>query len=184
MIAALYVDRCGAYTAPDLTDVDAWPAARDARRYAGPHPVVAHPPCGAWAMPLAKVNRTRYGHEIGADGGMFAHALWCVRMFGGVLEHPANTAAPDARWGHGRRLWATQVAQSAYGHRCIKRTWLLACLPQQPPAIDWSEPAPTAVTSYLQRTTTNLPRLAKRVASRTPTAFRDLLLDLARRAGR
>ena len=46
MIAALYVQRGGIYW--DLPDVDPWDEARDARLYAGPWPVVAHPPCARW----------------------------------------------------------------------------------------------------------------------------------------
>jgi len=42
MIAALYVQTGGSYYG--LSDVDPWGEARDARLYAGPHPVVAHPP--------------------------------------------------------------------------------------------------------------------------------------------
>ena len=48
MIAALYVQTGGAYYG--LPDVDPWDEARDARLYAGPHPVVAHPPCGQWGV--------------------------------------------------------------------------------------------------------------------------------------
>lgn len=43
MIAALFVQTNGAYFG--LPDVDPWDEARDARKYSGPHPVVAHPPC-------------------------------------------------------------------------------------------------------------------------------------------
>ena len=41
MIAALYVLPDGPYA--NLPDVDPWDKARDARLYAGPHPVVAPP---------------------------------------------------------------------------------------------------------------------------------------------
>jgi hypothetical protein len=46
MIAALYVEPNGAYFG--LPGVDPWDQARDARKYAGPWPVVAHPPCERW----------------------------------------------------------------------------------------------------------------------------------------
>lgn len=46
MIAALYVARGGCYFG--LPDVDPWGEERDARKYAGPWPVVAHPPCERW----------------------------------------------------------------------------------------------------------------------------------------
>ena len=46
MVAALFVERDGAYYG--LPNVDPWDAERDARTYAGPFPVVAHPPCERW----------------------------------------------------------------------------------------------------------------------------------------
>jgi len=85
MIAALYVETDGVYYG--LEDVDPWDEARDARLYAGPWPVVAHPPCNRWSQ-LARVNQSRWGTPVGEDGGTFWAALEAVRRFGGVLEHP------------------------------------------------------------------------------------------------
>lgn len=46
-IAALYVQPRGVYY--DLAGVEPWGVPdRDARAYAGPWPVVAHPPCERW----------------------------------------------------------------------------------------------------------------------------------------
>ena len=53
-IAALYVQEGGCYFG--LEGVDPWDEARDARRYAGPHPVVAHPPCGRWCQMASVVE--------------------------------------------------------------------------------------------------------------------------------
>lgn len=202
-VAALYADSAGAYI--DVDGVDPWDEARDARGYKGPLPVVAHPPCNSWCMPLSKANRTRYGNAIGADGGTFAHALWAVRTFGGVLEHPANSSAFEffgvpkpsrGKWSHvgqtwrwdteeskgpGQRgQWVCQVSQSAYGHQAIKRTWLLYVGFTPPQELRWDEPPATAVTSWLQRTNTTLPRISKRKAMQTPHEFRDEMLRLAR----
>lgn len=44
MIAALYVDELGPYMR--MAGVDPWGITRDARRYKGPYPIVAHPDCG------------------------------------------------------------------------------------------------------------------------------------------
>lgn len=93
MIAALFVETNGCYFG--LPDVDPWDKERDARLYAGPCPVVAHPPCQLWVN-FAALNYKRWGGEHnrpGNDGGCFKHALWCVRKFGGVLEHPAFSNA-------------------------------------------------------------------------------------------
>lgn len=94
MIAALYIDPLGPY--PSMLGVDCWDESRDARTYAGPHTVVAHPPCERWGRywgggPSARVKRT-----LGDDGGCFAAALAAVRRWGGVLEHPEASHA----WSH------------------------------------------------------------------------------------
>ena len=90
MVAALYVETGGCYFG--LPNVDPWDEPRDARLYAGPHPVVAHPPCDRWHQ-LSAVNNKRWGYTINEDGGCFAAALAAVRKFGGVLEHPAESRA-------------------------------------------------------------------------------------------
>lgn len=98
-VAALFVDTSEHGIYPKLLGAEAcWGEARDARTYAGPHPVVAHPPCQLWVN-MAAVNWVRYGRQIpawypgGTDGGCFAAALAAVRRWGGVLEHPAGSHA-------------------------------------------------------------------------------------------
>lgn len=65
MIAALFVETNGVYFG--LPDVDPWDEPRDARLYAGPHPVVAHPPCQLWVN-FAALNYKRYGGEHNRPG--------------------------------------------------------------------------------------------------------------------
>lgn len=190
IVAALFVDPAGAYAA--VPGVDLWPESRDARLYQGPHPVVAHPPCNRWCMPLAKMNETRYGHRVGDDGGCFASALAAVRAWGGVLEHPSGSAAwrefslkrpkQGAAWiEHADGEWVCDVAQSAYGHPAIKRTWLFYAGARPPAPMLTCVGEPTHVCSFLHdRTSTALPRLRGRAALQTPPAFRDALLQLAR----
>jgi hypothetical protein len=136
MVAALYVQTNGVYFG--LPNVDPWDSERDARSYAGPHPVVAHPPCERWGRYWSGGPSATWRREKGADGGCFAAALAAVRQFGGVLEHPeashAWTAfglnAPPRTGGwvvadfHGG--WTCCVEQGAYGHRARKATWLYA----------------------------------------------------------
>jgi hypothetical protein len=86
MIAALFVDHDGIYAG--RPDVDLWGRDRDARLYAGPHRVVAHPPCERWGS----FARSLWG-RVGEDDGCFASALVNVERYGGVLEHPASTSA-------------------------------------------------------------------------------------------
>src|SRR3990167_2297049 len=92
-VAALFVDPRVVYSG--LPDVEVWCEQRDARLYAGPWPVVAHPPCARWCR-LAGLVEARWGHKRGEDGGCFEAALRAVRTWGGVLEHPAYRDAWDA----------------------------------------------------------------------------------------
>ena len=133
-VAALYVDPNGVYA--DLHGVEVWDEARDARLYAGPWPVVAHPPCARWSR-LAGFIEAVYGHKRGDDGGCFAAALEAVRTFGGVLEHPAYTDAwkafglprPLSYWGWTLDLFggaSCYIEQGRYGLPVKKATWLYA----------------------------------------------------------
>lgn len=190
-VAALFVHPQGPYVG--LADVDPWDEARDARRYAGPHPVVAHPPCHLWVN-LAAVNFKRWGHVPawypgGTDGGCFAFALDAVRRWGGVLEHPAGSHA----WRHhhltrptsagwtltGPAEWVCEVCQSAYGHLARKRTWLFYAGAVPPPGLRWENPPGSHQIGWFDR---NRPTLNRKRASETPTAFRDQLLSIARTA--
>jgi len=192
MVAALFVASDGPYAG--LEDVDPWDEPRDARRYAGPYPVVAHPPCDRWCQ-MAPVNQARYGHRVGDDGGCFASALASVRRWGGVLEHPALTLAwaafglprPPAE---GWRLtfcggWVAQVEQRHYGHRARKATWLYAYGIDNPPALKWGPgPKPEAWISAdrprADLAARGIAQLGKSEAKATPIQFRDLLLEIAR----
>lgn len=191
-IAALYVETDGCYFG--LPDVDPWDKGRDARQYAGPWPVVAHPPCDRWCQ-MAPVNQARYGRKIGDDGGCFLAALNAVRTWGGVLEHPAVSLAwarfdlprPPSGGGWVRDFcggWAAHIEQRNYGHRARKATWLYA-FGVKPPTLRWGRgPAPEAWIS------TDRPRsvladrgigqLSKKEARITPPEFRDILLSIAR----
>lgn len=119
-MAALFVAKGGVYDG--RPDVDAWDEACDARAYAGPHAVVAHPPCARWCR-LAGLVEARWGHKRGDDGGCFASALANVRRCGGVLEHPAWSDAwhtfglpnprPDGGWSRARRSVSARMQVQA-----------------------------------------------------------------------
>ena len=109
-VAALYVDLNGVYTRMD--DVEYWGVS--AEHYAGPHPIVAHPPCGPWGKcrTLCKYQRAQCGIE----------AIELVHRWGGVIEHPVgSTLFRD----HGRvGAVIEQVDQHDWGHKIHKPTLL------------------------------------------------------------
>lgn len=195
MIAALYVERGGVYY--DLPDVDPWDAARDARLYAGPWPVVAHPPCSRWCR-LAGLVEARWGHKRGADGGCFAAALASVRKWSGVLEHPAysdawsafglNAPPTGGGWVNADLIggWTCYVEQGRYGHPAKKATWIYAHGVKLP-SLKWGHVPGQEVKAWVSwcgnntRHNPDRPRVGK-AASRTPIEFRDLLLGIARTA--
>lgn len=195
MIAALFVDPRGWYS--KLPDVDLWPEERDARTYPGPHAVVAHPPCGAWGRYAGAK-----GGALGHDGGCFGEALLAVRMWGGVLEHPAASKAwprfdlprPSAvgwtreRLPFGRDGWSCLVYQGHYGHLADKATYLYF-VGRQPPDLIWGpssvprrpyHPDGRAHGPGFSRARGNLERLSKRQRMLTPLPFVELLVSLAR----
>lgn len=197
-VAALYVQTGGCYFG--LPDVDPWDEKRDARLYAGPWPVVAHPPCERWGRywsggPSAKVRRVK-----GDDGGCFAAALAAVRKFGGVLEHPEASHAWstfDLRRPKMTSMWwpspcgghVCQVEQGHYGHRARKKTWLYAfgCgLPELIWGPSAGERLDEGFHSKAERDAARAagirprPRLSRAENIATPIPFRDLLLSIAR----
>lgn len=120
VVAALYVDARGPY--PMMAAVDCWDERRDARLYAGPHPVVAHPPCGSYGS----LAHLRSDHS---DKDCCPIAVEQVKRWGGVVEQPARSRlwdlcglpSPGTR---DRLGFAVEVCQVAWGHVARKRTWL------------------------------------------------------------
>ncbi len=185
-VAALFVQPNGCYSI--LEYVDSWPESRDARKYQGPLPVVAHPPCQLWVN-FAALNFKRYGGEHnrpGNDGGCFSSALAAVKQWGGVLEHPADSrawsvhglTAPDGIGWQASLFggWVCEVWQSAYGHKARKRTWLFYSGDVAPFELRWERDQGTHQCGWFDRIK---PTLSKRESSATPPEFRDELIRLA-----
>jgi hypothetical protein len=201
-VAALYVEKDGAYFG--LPGVDPWDEERDARLYAGPWPVVAHPPCRSWSI-MGQCRPEIVRGEDGGDEGCFEAALRAVQTYGGVLEHPARSRAwshfglpkPGAEGWYGKLFgttaraaeygesawevgrhgegWSCEVDQRWYGHDARKPTWLYF-VGGIPPELRWGRGPKgdkTIGRSYGQG--------RSHLRSRTPDAFRDVLLDMARR---
>lgn len=202
MIAALYVELGGCYYG--LDDVDPWPENRDARKYAGPYPVVAHPPCQRWGRFWHGSTRKPHQYQLGDDGGCFAAALSCVKQWGGALEHPADSRAwevfcmPKPKRGEG---WTAPdpfggrscyVEQGHYGHPSRKPTWLYAARVKFPELI-WARGGQQLPQWMIDRYGYTKARRIGVVAmmggkrktelrNATPPTFRDVLLGIARSA--
>lgn len=206
MIAALYVETNGAYFG--LPNVDPWDEVRDARLYAGPEPVIAHPPCQRWGkmwfgQPLT-VKLTGKRKKKGDDGGCFKAALEAVRKYGGILEHPEKSHA----WAHfglnkppreGGWIvadefggWTCCVEQGRYGHYARKPTWLYA-VGCELPELRWGKSEPRYDEDVVKRMGLKRAKRLGEVAARgggtdstprihTPAEFRELLISIARTA--
>lgn len=202
MIAALYVETDGCYYG--LPDVDPWDIERDARKYDGPWPVVAHPPCKRWGRywsggPSIKV---RY-EKPGQDDGCFKAALEAVRKWGGVIEHPEASHAwsafgltkPPKAGGWVRadwpyhQGWTCCVEQGHYGHKARKASWIYACHTDLP-SLKWGKAEGKMRLDEGFRSNeerwrarahgqTNRPLLTPKERLATPKPFRDLLISIA-----
>ena len=198
MIAALYVQRDGAYSG--LPGVELWDEARDARTYAGPWPVVAHPPCQRWGRYWHGSPRKPHQYAKGDDGGCFAAALVSVGRWGGVLEHPAHSHAwlalglpwPPSTGGWQGDIgggWCCCVEQGHYGHASRKASWLYA-VGCDLPELKWGssgqrlDPLMLERHGYEKARRVGVMAMAggKRkteIRNATPPAFRDVLLSIA-----
>ncbi len=198
-IAALYVETDGAYYG--TPGVDPWDEARDARRYSGPHPVVAHPPCQRWGKYWHGAPNKPHQFRKGEDGGCFAAALTAVRNYGGVLEHPADShawawfglATPPKAGGWVRADdmggWTCHVEQGHYGHLARKATWLYAARTNRPELV-WGPGEqrihPVALERYGYAKARRIGMMAMvggkdktRIRNATPHEFKALLLRIA-----
>jgi hypothetical protein len=134
-VSALFVRPDSVYKA---LGVNCWDAARDARSYTGPGPVICHPPCRTWGV-LRHWAGVREHPEEKALGPL---AVGFVRRFGGVLEHPYQSGlwracgmpqpggVRDALGG-----FTLLVDQGWWGHPAPKPTYLyvVGCEPSEVP---------------------------------------------------
>lgn len=200
MIAALYVETDGVYFG--APDVDPWDEERDARRYIGPFPVVAHPPCQRWGRYWHGAPNKPHQFRLGEDQGCFAAALTSVRNYGGVIEHPAHSHAWDyfgiakppkgGGWVRADNFggWTCHVEQGHYGHMSRKATWLYACRAELL-ELKWGPSEqrihPVALERYGYEKARRIGMMAMvggkdktRIRNATPEEFRDVLLGIAR----
>jgi hypothetical protein len=182
--------------------VDCWGVDRDARLYAGPRPVVAHPPCQRWGRYWHGSPRKPHQHKLGDDHGCFASALASVRRWSGVLEHPCDShawAAHDMVKPVRHQGWTAldqyggrscYVEQGWYGHASRKPTWLYAVSRAPLPELNWTKGTqrlhPVALERYGYKRARRMGMNAMvggkhktRDREATPLPFRNILIFIA-----
>lgn len=169
-------------------DCDVWGIERDARRWPGGCPVIAHPPCRAWGQLRHMANPRPDEKEL---------ALWAVKQVqknGGILEHPArstlwtaaNLPAPGTRDGWGG--WTLPIVQSWWGHRAEKKTFLyiVGCEPKDTPPMPLILGAAPCIigTSGRRKDGKRLnyrPEVTKAEREHTPPLLAEWLVELAKK---
>lgn len=194
-VAVLFARADSHYKA--LPGCEVYDATRDARTYDGPWPVVAHPPCRAWA--------TLRHHALPRpdERNLARLAVALVREFGGVLEHPAHSKAwgafgllkptAGAGWQRADGYAVCYVEQGHYGHASRKPTWLLAAGVAELPDLNWTKGEQRLPAWMVERYGYEKARRIGVVAmvggknktairNATPEPFRDVLISIARMA--
>lgn len=202
-IAALYVETNGSYFG--LENIDPWDETRDARKYEGPWPVIAHPPCQRWGKMWAGspsyIAKTGIRKVKGDDAGCFAAALAAAKQHGGVIEHPwgsyawpyfkINKPPRSGGWIQADEVggWTCCIEQGRYGHWMRKPTLLLAyhtVLPE----LNWGISEPVypqwAIDRYGLKKVKRMGEIAFRGGGKdnkhrigTPLEFRNILIQMA-----
>ena len=165
-----------------LAGVDVWDEARDARKWPGGAPLVAHPPCRAWGR-----LRT-FARPASHEKDLARWAVAQVRRWGGVLEHPAGSTLwtdqclprPGQHDKHGG--WTLPVSQKWWGHKAEKATWLYVC------GATWRDMPPLPLTlgeaTHVVQTRKRgpaRPHISKAEREMTPPDFGAWLVELAGR---
>ena len=200
MINALFVETDGVYF--NQPNILAWDIKKNAFNCNNGAPAICHPPCKRWGRywsggPSAKVKRL-----LGDDGNCFAHSLWYVRTFGGVIEHPEashaykfyglNKPPKNGGWVKADEFGGLTccVEQGHYGHKARKATWLYINK-VNPIELKWGKSEATQKMELSPhskeqadkiRSEENykpIKRLTKYERLATPIEFRDLLIELA-----
>jgi hypothetical protein len=182
-VAVLFARNDSYYKSIPVCDV--WDIDRDARKWPGGAPVVAHPPCRAWASLRFHAKPREGEKQLAIDA--VAH----VRKFGGVLEHPHRstlwpTAAlpePGERDQFGG--FTLPIDQHWWGHRASKRTllYVVGVDPRNVPTLPMVMTEPTHVIGDCGRASlgNKKPEISKAEREHTPPELARWLVDLAAR---
>lgn len=133
MITALYVRKTSIYKTLLKSVYD---KEKNAFNYTGNDVIIAHPPCRSWSRIKGLTK-----HLNGFERLTFYHALFIVRLNGGIIEHPFGTEAKKyfPKPGQFDKYGGTTFVlnQKDFGHVANKKTILyivgLKSLKQLPP---------------------------------------------------
>lgn len=182
-VTVLFARRDSVYK--HLPDCDVWDKDRDARKWPGGTPVVAHPPCRAW-------GQLRYwAKPAEGEKELAIFAVEQIRKYGGVLEHPArSTLWPvcglpgiDSEDEYGG--WTLVIDQNWWGHRARKRTrlYIVGCarldIPTMP--IRLGEASHMLGLCSKRNRTRCRPSITKPEREATPINLAEWLIELAKK---
>lgn len=182
-VAALFVRSDSVYWS--MPGVDCFDVERNALTWSGGCPVVAHPPCRLWSRlaPFAKCGDSHVERYF----GVFAARM--VRLWGGVLEHPARSwlfcAAGLPSPGVVDEFGGFTVPVTLYdfGARVRKPTWVYVCRPtvKVVPPLRLGEASHTVGWSSRARITGGRyrPGCSKRENEATPPPMAQWLVEIA-----
>lgn len=168
-----------------MPDCDVWDIERDALKWQGGAPIVAHPPCRAWGALSHMANPRPGEREL---------AMWAVdriREYGGVLEHPRasrlwpeyNLPKPGLRDEFGG--FSILIHQSWFGHKAEKQTllYIAGCEPENLPTWSMSLVPPTHVIGahrFPKGHPQYRPEVTKAEREHTPTSLAKWLVEVAK----
>lgn len=176
-VSALFVRKDSIYK---KMGVDSWDIERDAKKWTGGNPIIAHPPCRAWGKlkGLAK--------PIEGEKELATWSIHMVRKFGGVLEHPRHSGLwKEMKLPVGTQIdefggFSISIDQFWFGHKAKKETLLYICgiekdkLPIIPLRFDRIEYVVTTSSKY-----SNKKEISSKEREATPELLAKWLLSLA-----
>lgn len=179
MLSVLFVQEKSVYY---QLGVDCWGKQRDALKFPGTWPVIAHPPCRLFSR-LRKLSTAPKEEK---DLSYFA--VDTIRKNGGVLEHPF----PSQLWkekqlplpGKGYDKFggfSIKIDQHWFGHKATKKTllYIVGCRENELPLIPLNFDAVThMVSSTVSGVKQGKRELSKHHRNGTPINFARWLIDL------
>lgn len=186
-VTVLFAARDSIYKS--LPELDVWDEDRNALKWPGGSPVVAHPPCRLWG------RMRQFSKAPKEEMELARFAVRAVREHGGVLEHPAHSTLwkdmqlPPPRAGIGGRQGITvEAPQWWWGHRAPKLSWfyIVGVAPNDLPPIPsfhllLGGPTHLIRTSKSDRHKPHPPTLTKPMRDATPRQMAEWLVAVASR---